>query len=52
MEELKNILKFNRAQQSIIAESLAKNECPVCAWTLKVNSAGQKACPICEKVYG
>ena len=51
MEELKNIIAFNKAQQSITAEALANNECPDCAWPLKVNSEGMKACPICEKVF-
>jgi rubrerythrin len=52
MEELKEILKFNRAQPSVEAYCLAKNECPECGWPLNVNAAGQKDCPICEKVYG
>jgi ribosomal protein L37AE/L43A len=51
MEELKNILAFNKAQPSIEAEALAKNECPECGWKLKVNKEGQKACQFCEKVY-
>jgi uncharacterized Zn finger protein (UPF0148 family) len=51
METLKNIIDFNKAQTPINEELLARNECPDCAWPLKVNSAGDKACPICEKVY-
>jgi rubrerythrin len=51
-ESLKNILEFNKKQPSIEAECLDKNECPECGWPLKVNAAGKKACPICEKVYG
>jgi uncharacterized Zn finger protein (UPF0148 family) len=50
-ETLKNIIDFNKAQPSIEAEALAKNECPDCAYPLKVNSRGQKACPICERIY-
>jgi hypothetical protein len=50
-ETLKNILDFNKAQPSIVEQCLENNECPDCAWPLKVNSAGDKACPICEKVY-
>jgi hypothetical protein len=50
-ETLKNILDFNKAQPSINEQCLANNECPDCAWPLKVNSAGEKACPICEKVF-
>lgn len=26
-------------------------ECPYCAWELKVNSKGQKACPICGRIW-
>jgi uncharacterized Zn finger protein (UPF0148 family) len=51
LNNLKTIIEFNRAQPTIEAECLANNECPDCAWTLKVNSVGEKSCPICEKVY-
>jgi uncharacterized Zn finger protein (UPF0148 family) len=50
-ETLANIIQSNREQQSAKDADLANNECPDCAWPLKVNSAGEKACPICEKVF-
>ena len=51
-ETLKNIMDANKAQAEI-GNQIAQNptECPECAWPLKVNSAGAKACPICEKVW-
>ena len=51
-ETLKSIMQAN-ANQAAIDEAIAQNptECPECAWPLKVNSAGAKACPICEKVW-
>ena len=51
-ETLKNIMQAN-ANQAAFDAAIAQNptECPDCAWPLKVNSAGQKACPICERVW-
>ena len=49
-ESLKNILEANK-QQAAIDAAIALTECPECAWPLKVNSAGQKACPICERIW-
>jgi len=49
-EQLKNIIEFNREQ-----ETLAREEeitiCPYCVWPLDVNSKGEKSCPICERYF-
>ncbi len=50
-EILQNIIDFNKAQPSIEDESLENDECPDCVWPLKVNSKGQKACPMCERIW-
>jgi len=49
-ETLKNIMDANKAQAEI-GNQIAPTECPTCAWPLKVNSAGAKSCPICERVW-
>ena len=52
-ETLKNILKENREQaERDYQESLDPTECPYDAWDLKVNSEGQKSCPICGRIWG
>lgn len=50
-ETIKTIIEFNKAQPSIEADCLAKNECPDCAWPLRINLEGIKACPICERIF-
>ncbi|MDD5510905.1 MAG: hypothetical protein PHI12_08845 [Dehalococcoidales bacterium] len=51
-ETIKVIMEAN-AVQATVDQAIKDNptECPDCAWPLKVNSAGQKACPICERVW-
>ena len=51
-EQLKNIIKENKEQaERDYQESLDPTECPYCAWDLKVNSKGEKSCPICGRTY-
>ena len=52
-EVLKEIIKFNKEQ-----EQLGKEEednptslCPYCVWELDINGNGEKACPICERIW-
>jgi len=51
IESLKDMLKFNREQESVKQEALENDECPYCAWTLKTNSKGDKSCPICGRSF-
>jgi predicted RNA-binding Zn-ribbon protein involved in translation (DUF1610 family) len=48
--DLQEILNYNKAQEEIGRE-LELIECPDCAWELKVNSQGVKACPICGRIW-
>lgn len=48
---LKAILDFNREQKPIDEDEIEKGQCPICAWTLKENKQGQKACPVCGQIY-
>ncbi len=48
---LKAMLDWNREQKPINQEELEKELCPYCIWRLKINEHGQKACPICERIY-
>lgn len=50
-EGLKAMIDRNKAQSTIEEDALANNECPYCMIRLKVNEKGQKACPMCERIY-
>ncbi len=51
-ESLKNIIDFNKEQAQLHPhdEDLENDICPTCAWNLRENSKGEKACPICGRV--
>ena len=51
LEVLLNIIKENRSQPSIEDEALANDECPDHVWPLKINSKGEKACPIDGRIW-
>lgn len=52
-EQLKNIIDWNkeRAELHTKDEDLENNLCPFCDWNLDENSKGEKACPICGRIY-
>lgn len=50
-EGILETLKRNREQPSSEEEDVDDNRCPHDDWPLKVNSKGQKACPVCGRVW-
>ena len=54
LEQLKNIIRENKEQAELDkqAEETANiTECPDHAWPLKVNSKGEKSCPIDGRIW-
>ena len=43
------ILEWKKAVKEQALEEIT--ECPYCAWDLRVNKKGQKACPICGRIW-
>jgi len=43
------ILQWKKEVESQELEEII--ECPECAWDLQINEKGEKACPICGRIW-
>jgi len=51
-EQLINMWDYNIEQEIIgLEEAMNPTECPYDLWPLRENSKGERACPICERVW-
>ena len=51
LENLKQIIEFNKSQKTVDQEELDNGLCPDCDWPLDVNKKGEKSCPICGRIW-